>query len=200
MNGTVHSIIGVSTGAAVILTASNRLPVLESSVIAPTVFMLATTTGSIFPDLDLPGRPLGFLGHRGFTHTLTIPAICIVLSQIIPSGHVFDVLKAFFLGFGFAWLMHIFADLFQKRGVPLFWPFLPMKVHIHLFNMPVKYDKVFLMVYCAFLIFICSRVGFETLHTKILTSSPSIIIAICISVFILKKYFGKAWKETKRRR
>ena len=198
MNGTVHTIIGISTGATLIVTASDKIPVLSANPLAPAAFMVAITSGSVFPDLDLPGRPLGFLGHRGFTHTLVVPALLIGLQQIIPYGEFTAIPKAFILGFVFGWLMHIFADLFQKKGVPLLFPIMPLKCHVHIANIKVKYDKLFLIVYCGVMLFLISRVGLDELKNKLFSSSPSILFAIVIGVVLLKKFFGKAWKETVR--
>lgn len=200
MNGTVHTIIGVSTGTAVVLAASDKIPCLQMNMLAPSAFIFATTLGSIVPDFDLPGRPLGFLGHRGITHTLLVPALCLVLAKLIPNNAVLCIISAFLYGFAFAWLLHIVADLFQKKGVPLFWPFVSLKKHVHICNMPVKYDKLFLIVYCLVLFIICSQIGFENIQDKFAGSSPAIAISIALAVFMLKKYFGKAWKETVKKR
>ena len=198
MNGTVHTIIGLTTGTAIVLTQADKLPFLSNNALAPSAFIFATTLGSIVPDFDRPGGPLGFLGHRKFTHTLTVPVLCIILAYLIPNLNVLIPVKAYLFGFAFAWVMHIVADLFQRKGAPLFWPFLPMKMHVHIASMPVKYDKVFLFFYCIAICVILYMIGIDKIQEKLLSSSPSILLSIGVALYFIKKYFGKAAKEVRR--
>lgn len=91
-------------------------------------------------------------GHRGITHTLLVPAIMAVLmflvgtyfakpdflpalnSTLIPflrislKHGISSILMSLVFGAEFGYCMHIFADAFNGKGVPLLWPISKSKV------------------------------------------------------------------------
>lgn len=187
MNGTVHTIMGLSTGMCGTVFLSDKIPILQESPIAPAAFMIAITFGSTAPDLDLPGRPLGFLGHRRLTHTLLFPAIGLLLMHLMRNSAftaLAGTVRAALFGFIWGYVMHIIADLFQRRGVPLFWPILQHNVHI--FSMPVKYDRIFLFFYIIAIVVVSYLLGGAGQLKNIMTSSPAIAIAIVIGMYEIK--------------
>lgn len=200
MNGPVHTIIGITTGIAGATALYDKLPILAESPLGPSCFILAITVGSVAPDLDLPGRPLGFLGHRRLTHTLLAPAVCTALMIFIGNSKLPvlpGMLRALLFGFTWGYVMHIIADLFQKRGVPLFWPI--MRNNVHIANMPVKYDKYFLIIYVIALIAISVHFGNTTFGVlEFVKSTPAVAIAVVVAVYELKKSMKKVNKQHRR--
>jgi len=196
VNGPVHTMIGLSTGIAGATLLSDKLPVITESPLGPSCFVIAIVSGSVFPDLDLPGRPLGFLGHRRLTHTLLFPAIAVVIMIMLKGTHIPElasIVRALLFGWIWGYVLHIIADLFQKRGVPLFWPVIP--ANVHLANMPVKYDKICLIIYLIILCYVC--VTFGNLSYNILDflkTSPSILIAVVIAIIEIKKSLFKSMR------
>ena len=201
MNGPVHTIIGLSTGILGATVLYDNFPILQESVLGPTAYVIAITYGSILPDLDLPGRPLHFLGgHRGITHTLVGPALCFVLMNIAKDsqfGELSGLFRAGMLGIVVGWLLHIFADMFQRKGVPLFWPL--SKARIHIASIPVRYDKYICFFYIVALALIAVSFG-DAVSTiqKMVTTMPGIAIAIVIGVFELRKAVSNAKQQNKR--
>lgn len=102
--------------------------------------LITAILGSLLPDIDMPkstiGRLLSFIsipleqkyGHRMITHSLIGWAIATLLWALflipvfllfqLSTGHTLRLLLAFSIGY----LSHIILDMFNPRGVPLFWP------------------------------------------------------------------------------
>lgn len=201
MNGPVHTVIGLSTGVIGATFLYNSLPVLQESALGPTAYVIAITYGSVFPDLDLNGRPLHFLGgHRGLTHTLVGPALCIGLMQLAKNsefGELAGIFRAAMFGFVIGWLLHILADTFQRKGVPLFWPLSRARVHIA--SIPVKYDKYICFFYLVCLVLIGVALGDTTVGiVKMAATMPGVAIAIVVAVFELRKAMLHVAKQNKR--
>jgi len=207
VNGPVHTIIGLSTGIAASLFWKDKLPFLTATEIAPVMFTCAITIGSTAPDLDLPGRPLAFFGHRGFTHTLVVPTALLVLASFLPSWlpmapFLVGSLVAGIYGLVWGWVFHILADTMQHAGVPLFWPIFPKRVHIA--SMPVKFDWIFLTLYIgvlSVLTFLTCRSG--DMADALNNASAGVIVAVVLGIITIKKLTSKELKSKfhkKRRR
>jgi membrane-bound metal-dependent hydrolase YbcI (DUF457 family) len=102
--------------------------------------LLTAIFGSLLPDIDMPKSGVGRLfsvisipleqkyGHRMVTHSLIGWVIATVLWALIlipifilfhlTLGHTLRLLLAFSVGY----MSHIIIDMFNPRGVPLFWP------------------------------------------------------------------------------
>ena len=155
MNGKIHVAVGVSTLAALCIKYPTGFDFFDVTIL-PQAALATAALGSYAPDWDL--KPMHYSqgkkgvkkkvaqartkvvnkvtgGHRGITHTLLFPAILTYLLVIINeylSGlpSLASLLQSLLFGFWFGWVMHIFADLFNGKGVPLFWPLMQSKVHI----------------------------------------------------------------------
>ena len=179
MNGTVHTLIGVTSSVAACIFFKDSIEFIPESSYG--LFVAATMVGSTFPDLDLPGRPLGFLGHRKFTHTLTIPIITALLTGYVSTALtslpiLCNSLIGLLSGFVWGYVLHILADLFQSKGCPLLWPIIPHNIHIA--SIPVKYDMLCFAVYFAALVaFIALRSG-----SNEVLGIVGILAAVCLTV------------------
>lgn len=107
--------------------------------VMPWVSVLAAPTGSYMPDIDLHRSKMGnkhkiiskLLTHRGFTHTLVIPILLVLLQYFLMDHHIL-LLPDLVFGFNVGWVVHIIADMFNRKGVPILWPF--TKRHFHVAN------------------------------------------------------------------
>lgn len=168
MTKPVHMTVGVSTFLLLSLKCPSGFEVMNTNVI-PTVAMLSAAVGSYLPDLDM--KPMHYSqgkkgiakagakmttkgvnaltgGHRGITHTLLFPAIMLFLyaytTQGLPRGLATTLGSVIFGCFG-GWVLHIFADLFNGKGCPLFWPLMKSKIHI----MDVPSEGIGQWIWCA---------------------------------------------------
>lgn len=105
--------------------------------VIPFISILAAPMGSYMPDIDLHRSKMGsrhkwiskMLTHRGITHTLLVPAILLLLQYWLMSIPIV-LLPDLIFGFNVGWVVHIAADMFNKKGVPIFWPLTKGHVHI----------------------------------------------------------------------
>ena len=133
MTGKVHAILGTTTAIGVAICVKDFT--LLNGVISPWIGVLGSTAGSYFPDIDISQSKMGqkhkwiskHLTHRGITHTLLGPVILTVLMVVLG---FLPVLPSLIFGFVIGWLAHIFADMFNLKGVPLLWPFVKTKIHV----------------------------------------------------------------------
>ena len=100
----------VTMGAGLALIHTGR-PVSSGEVLVATALAVPFSAGSLSPDADLPGRWLGWLGHRRGAHWLGWPLLVIV--ALASNG-------APFMAYGPAlgWLSHIWPCdwVFGKGG------------------------------------------------------------------------------------
>jgi len=97
----------------------------------PAIFgtFIAAMFGSVFPDIDQPKSKMGqqipilsklmrgTFGHRGFCHSLLFLLILhFLVVRFLPSMAFYSLV--FCLGAS----THLFFDMFNSPGVPLFWP------------------------------------------------------------------------------
>jgi inner membrane protein len=147
MQGKVHVAIGVASTFFLVCKYPTGLELFGTTVL-PEIALLTAAAGSYAPDVDLGRTHEGQKhkitnkvvskvggGHRGITHTLLVPAIVAVIMFLIsyflsPYKYIAMVLMSLVFGYEVGYCMHIFADLFNGKGVPLFWPIMKGKVHI----------------------------------------------------------------------
>lgn len=147
MNGKVHVAIGVASVVCLCVKYPTGFEMFGVNVL-PEIALLTAAAGSYAPDIDSSRTHAGQKhkvaskvvskvggGHRGITHTLLFPTIVGALMYFVQ-GYLaeYDTLATICLsilfGFEMGWCMHIFADLFNGKGCPIFWPLMRSKVHI----------------------------------------------------------------------
>lgn len=122
MTGKTHGTVGLAMAVTAVALGAN---------VEPLTFCLGAYPGAYAPDVDIKGStankyfPAGssLWKHRGFTHTLIIPILLILIST------EYDIFSLV-LGFAFGWLTHLYADLWNKKGIPILAPLNPKKIHI----------------------------------------------------------------------
>lgn len=162
MTGKTHALCGTITMLAVTATNLSGFQ-LDEHVYLPAVGLLTVAAGSYMPDIDLHRSRMGqrhkflskHLTHRGITHTLFIPVILFIFMLVVAAMDI-PVLPELVLGFNMGWIVHIAADLCNRKGVPLFWPFYKKRVHIATFLTSSWQEYVFIILWlgvnvaCAF--------------------------------------------------
>lgn len=86
MQGKTHMIVGVATAACLCVAFPEGINI-HGQTVLPQVAGITVAMGSYLPDIDIEQSKLGqkyhfiskHLKHRGFTHTLVIPAILLAL-------------------------------------------------------------------------------------------------------------------------
>lgn len=147
MQGKVHVAIGM--GSLFILSC--KYPTgfdLGPMHILPEIGLLTATVGSYMPDIDsqrthegqkhkVASKAIGKVGggHRGITHTLLVPTIVLVLMLFVnfylADFYYLNLLSSSILfGFEYGYVMHLIADMFNGKGIPLLWPVSSSKIHI----------------------------------------------------------------------
>lgn len=147
MQGKVHVAMGVLAVSTLIIKYPTGFEVAGVNIL-PELALLTVAAGSYAPDIDMGTTHAGKKhataskvvskvggGHRGITHTLLVPALLTALTVFC-----FNYLEAYknlamivcstISGFLIGWVMHIYADLFNGKGVPLLWPLVKSKIHI----------------------------------------------------------------------
>lgn len=155
MTKSVHMTVGVSTMLLLSVAHPSGFEVLNTKVL-PALALVTAAIGSYIPDFDT--KPMHYTqgkkgvskaaasvaskavnkatgGHRGITHTLLFPVLIYALMWYVDSSFhrarsFSSMMVSFLFGFLVGWVLHIFADLFNGKGVPLFWPLIRSKVHI----------------------------------------------------------------------
>lgn len=125
-----HILGGVAIGA-VVTTAAGQGYFGLTPLSTPAIFgtFIAAMFGSVFPDIDQPKSKIGqqipilsklmrgTFGHRGFCHSLLFLLILhFLVVRFLPSMAFYSLV--FCLGAS----THLFFDMFNSPGVPLFWP------------------------------------------------------------------------------
>lgn len=147
MTGKIHVIVGMSTLSMLCLKCPGGFEMFGTTIY-PFIGLFTATAGSYAPDIDLGRTHEGQKhkvastviskvggGHRGITHTLLVPAICLVLMYMTYSKFYYNqmlcsTLMSLLFGWLFGYGMHLVADLFNGKGIPLFWPVFRTKVHV----------------------------------------------------------------------
>lgn len=144
MTARTHDVIALSS----LVTASVYFPPSELNVTTAFVCLVGSVVGSLAPDLDqasnrlwdmLPaGNYVGkilrklFIQHRTISHSLLGTWLMYkILSFVLPKIFNPDfvqvqlVITSIMIGF----ISHLIADMFTKKGIPLFFP-IPIKIGI----------------------------------------------------------------------
>ena len=151
LTGKTHVVLGTAAAIALTLKYPQGLNLIGMNI-SPAIALLTVSAGSYGPDIDIQQSHLGqqhriiskHLKHRGITHTMFVPAI---LLNVMLLAKDLPFLVSFIFGFLLGWLTHIFADLFNKKGVPLLWPFTSKKFHIASFKTRTWHEAVFTVIW-----------------------------------------------------
>ena len=153
MTGKTHAICGTVTILAITAVSFRGLPI-DGHTYLPAVGLLSVAAGSYMPDIDLHRSKMGqrhkfiskHLTHRGITHTLLFPVIFIV-AMLMAAAAKIPVLPELIMGFNVGWVVHILADLCNRKGVPLLWPLYRRRVHIAAFLTSTWHEYVFIILW-----------------------------------------------------
>ena len=153
MTGKTHAICGTTAMLGATIATHNVLQI-DGSQYIPALGLLTVVTGSYLPDIDLPQSKMGHkfsfiakrLTHRGITHTLLFPAL-LVLLMLWTREMGFMIVPELVLGLNVGWAAHIVADLFNRKGVPIFWPFTNKHIHIACFRTSSWQEVVFIILW-----------------------------------------------------
>lgn len=148
MNGNVHAAIGTGSLALLCIQHPTGFELYDGITVIPIVALVSVAFGSYTPDVDMKPMHMGQQhklamktinkisgGHRGITHTLLVPtlvlAAMIMLHTTLAAYTVVDCsLQSVLFGFLYGYVLHIFADLFNGKGVPLLWPVSRSKISL----------------------------------------------------------------------
>lgn len=152
MTGKTHVACGTTALLVLNLNQSLYVPYVPNRVLYA-VGLATVGLGSLLPDIDIPDSKLGHmvpliskhLTHRGITHTLLFPLILfygtiLCMNNMIIGGLLF--------GLFFGWIFHIFADLFNRKGVPLLWPLMTQHFHVATVKTRSVGERIFLVIWC----------------------------------------------------
>ena len=175
MNKLTHETVGVTSAVALTALYGSNISVLGNNIIMP-IALTTVALGSVLPDIDLQSSTLGrkhkiisrMFTHRGFTHTLVIPLLLcgsLYSLQFYTSGAAQMLTASLTFGLLFGWVFHIFADLFNGKGVPLLWPLFPKKIHVANVVTGKKSEVIWLYLYefAAFYLMYWRGIGLEKL-------------------------------------
>ncbi len=188
MTGLTHETVGVTTAVAVTAIFGTRLNILQNDILMP-IALVTVATGSILPDIDLSTSKEGkkhkliakMFTHRGFTHTLAIPACLCGLVTIFPmylEGAFCTLAASLTFGLLFGWVLHIFADLFNGKGVPLLWPLVHAKIHVAKVVTGKTSESIWLFLYEAALFYGMYRYGIALEQLIVVFVLATILTAI----------------------
>jgi inner membrane protein len=130
VTGKTHLLIGLGTGLLLCHIAQPQTVTIAAAVIA------LAGLGSLLPDVDTPQSTINrlipplmlislFVKHRGFSHSIFIPAITIVAGVVLTIAPVELLIIAGAIGY----LSHLVADAVTIQGIPLLSP-LPYTIHL----------------------------------------------------------------------
>lgn len=147
MQGKVHVVIGVTTVACLCVKYPTGIELFGMNIL-PEIALVTAAAGSYAPDIDMGRTHAGQKhkvaskliskfggGHRGITHTLVVPLILGIImfmmnQWLAPYPYICMIVQSLLFGFEAGWVMHIFADLFNGKGVPLLFPLSTSKIHV----------------------------------------------------------------------
>lgn len=150
MTGKTHVICGITTMAAIAVCNLDGINIVGYRLL-PLVSLFTAPAGSLMPDIDLHTSTLGkkhpkiakAIKHRGITHTLLVPLIMIFLQWWLMGIHI-PFLPELIFGFNIGYIIHIVADMFNKKGVPILWPAVPSNFHVATVLTGSKEEYVFI--------------------------------------------------------
>ncbi|MFA5484739.1 MAG: metal-dependent hydrolase [Candidatus Pacearchaeota archaeon] len=113
----------------------------------PFIYLLGILLGIIFVDIDIKNSKVGkcflfrpiqiFFKHRGAFHSIFFGFVITLLFSIINLRFSF----AFFIGY----LSHLILDLFNIKGIMLFWPFSKKKFGFKIRTGGIIEDVIFVL-------------------------------------------------------
>lgn len=132
--------------AVAILTyaTTKKFPMVELLEVLPLMIVL----------FFLSIEPHKYLTHRGITHTGIICLIWAAVAHGCPKA-----VQPALIGFALGWFYHVVADMFNGKGVPLFWPLMKGKIHVAKIRSSSTLDTVFMIVWAAICIIAMVLVG-----------------------------------------
>lgn len=156
MTGKTHAICGTMTMVAIAACNAKGLDFGGFSLV-PWVSIVAAPSGSYMPDIDLHRSKMGskhkiiskFLTHRGITHTLLVPFLLALLQRVVMDARI-PLLPELIFGFNVGWIVHIIADMFNKKGVPILWPL--TKKHFHVASVLTSSNQEYFFIFFWFLL------------------------------------------------
>lgn len=145
MTGHTHAVCGTVALLQLVVAHPMGMEVAGCTIL-PAVGVVTVVAGSLMPDIDLQQSSMGhrhkfishMFTHRGMTHTLLFPAILFV-AMVFISRIGIPIIPSLIFGYGYGWIVHIAADLCNKKGVPLLWPV--YRGHIHLDTVLTKSSR-----------------------------------------------------------
>ena len=159
MTGKTHATVGVLSTAALIILHPKGFEVGNIQIL-PIISLATAALGSYLPDIDIHQSALGrkyriiskMLKHRGFTHTLVMP-LCFLLLMYVVAHYMFPFsmlvigINSLLFGLMFGWILHIFADMFNKKGVPLLFPITNSRIYVATVKTRHRSEYVWLALY-----------------------------------------------------
>lgn len=177
MSGKTHVICGTTALIALAIKYPDILQNFGTNM-SPFLGLVSVAPFSKIPDVDLATTSYGkkypifskIFSHRGMTHTLLFPAVLMVVLEMCGAlamnstskseSMVLGIFASILFGGFVGWIVHIVADAFNKKGVPILWPLTSKKFHIPCMkfksNNP-KHEFVFLCLWVGGL-FLCLTV------------------------------------------
>lgn len=155
MNGTTHTGVAVVfTGAVAAVTWGQ--PEIIGIPVYQWLLLPTAVAGGLKADIDMENNPQFGSGlmsklftHRGFTHTGLVTGAFYVLAYLLNStgaGLSVNVLNSLIMGFFLGYFSHVFIDVFNRKGCPIFWPIFPKRMHITRVTTGTYQEPIFLAV------------------------------------------------------
>lgn len=175
MSGKTHVICGTTALMAIAVKCPDIMQYFGTNM-SPLWGLVTVAPFSKIPDIDLATTSYGrkypifskIFTHRGMTHTLLFPAIlfiilemCGVMSVSSPgkiAQVMFGVLTSILFGSFIGWAIHIVADSFNGKGVPILWPLTNKKFHIPFMKFKsnnTMHEFIFLCLWIGGLVCLC---------------------------------------------
>lgn len=172
MNGKTHLVVA-STTVIAIAVINISLNSMIGLPLYPIAMIPLGAAGGFKADMDMDGNPeardakfalwvvrhIPFLKkvfeHRGITHTLLVPGLIYSLAKAMATGDiawaVIFVISSL-IGWMFGYCSHLFADLFNGKGIPLFWPLYWKRIHLASVTTDTYEESLFLVFWLILII------------------------------------------------
>lgn len=139
MVGKTHVAVAATTIIGIALTQKS-IEIMGMDI-TPSFGLVTMSIGALLVDIDMEHSTMGrkypifskIFTHRGMTHT-GIVCLCWVFLFLAMGKHkqnaVISLAESLTWGFVVSYISHVVIDLFNGKGVPLFWPLSKRKVHV----------------------------------------------------------------------
>lgn len=172
MKGSTHIIIGTTTTIFAAILTSQSQSIMGMSIY-PVALIPLGAMGALSADIDMEGNPSGralkfplwlirklpflkkALEHRGFTHTLVIPALAFLFTTTVASsgeGWPIKLIVSMLLGWIIGYISHVVSDILNGKGVPIMWPCYFKRVHLMSITTETFEEILFLVGWLIFII------------------------------------------------